>query len=319
MKFTPALLILASALPALSQTVPAKPAATTTAAKPGAAVAAKTAACAKLPDLSPRIPALPAGAPCAKHLYTITTIPTVKLENVSPFAGKGLAESLGIAPVSFSLDYIDTKVGTGPLPGTHKFYTINYTGYLPDGTKFDSSLDLDKDGKPKDPITIPYGEHAVIAGWDTGFGGMHLGGKRRLFIPYQLGYGTQAKGPIPPKSMLIFDVELLSVSDTPPPARPKPIPPSAPPTPPGGLPGLKPAPAGPGAPPAAGPGAPPAAAPATPPAAAPATPPAAAPAPTPPTTDPTKPTSEPPAGTPPPAATPRPPATTPKPSGPSLI
>ncbi len=104
----------------------------------------------------------------------------------------------------------------------HKFYTIHYTGYLTDGTKFDSSVDRGE------PLTIEYGEHQVIPGWDTGFDGMHIGGKRRLFIPYQLAYGASARGPIPARSELIFDVELLSQSDTDPRPKTPPAPPAKP-------------------------------------------------------------------------------------------
>src|SRR6185437_12837132 len=103
------------------------------------------------------------------------------------------------------------KAGDGPLAKPHQYYTIHYTGYLTDGTKFDSSIDRGT------PITIPYGERKVIPGWDTGFAGMRVGGKRRLFIPYELAYGANGSGPIPGKSELVFDVELVGVSDTPPP------------------------------------------------------------------------------------------------------
>jgi peptidylprolyl isomerase len=233
MKLISLLLVPALAMPALAQTQPAagthatKPA--TAAAKRPAATAtiAATPACAKLPDLSSKIPALPAGLPCARPLYTITTVPTVKLDYVSPLEDSGLRDSLGLEPSSFSLYYIDTKIGAGELATPHKWYTIHYTGYLLDGTKFDSSVDRN------DPIVIPYGQHKVIPGWDTGFDGMHVGGKRRLFIPYQLAYGTSANGPIPAKSELIFDVELIAMSDTQPPPKPsEPI--SAPPgVPPG--------------------------------------------------------------------------------------
>ncbi len=91
-----------------------------------------------------------------------------------------------------------------------KWLSIHYTGYLVDGTKFDSSVDRGE------PIDIAYGAHQVIMGWDTGFGGMRVGGKRRLFIPYQLAYGPNQHQTIPPKSMLIFDVEVMKVSDSPP-------------------------------------------------------------------------------------------------------
>jgi len=182
--------------------------------------AATTAAptCSKLPKLSPKIPALPAGAPCAKPLYTIVSEPAVKLQYVSPLEGPGLRETLGLEPTSFSLDYVDTKIGTGELAAPHKWYTIHYTGYLTDGTKFDSSVDRGE------PLSVAYGQHQVIPGWDTGFDGMRVGGKRRLFIPYQLAYGATARGPIPAKSELVFDVELISQSDE----KPQPKTPPAP-------------------------------------------------------------------------------------------
>ena len=111
-----------------------------------------------------------------KTLYTLTTVPNVHLEDVSPLEGKDLAEKLGIVSSTFSLLYVDTKIGEGPLALPHKWYTIHYTGYLLGRHKVDSSLDR------KEPISIPYGGHQVIPGWDTGFDGMHIGGKRRLYI-----------------------------------------------------------------------------------------------------------------------------------------
>lgn len=119
----------------------------------------------------------------------------------------------------YALRYIDTEVGTGPLAETRKFYTVHYTGWLTDGTKFDSS----HDHPGGEPIVFPYGGRRVIPGWDTGFEGMHIGGKRRLYIPYQLAYGESGRPPvIPAKADLIFDVELVAQSDTPP--EPKPAP-----------------------------------------------------------------------------------------------
>ena len=133
----------------------------------------------------------------------------------------------GIPKPLYSLRYIDTHVGTGPLAEPQKFYTVNYTGWLAkDGTKFDSSFDH----PGKEPITYPYGPHRVIPGWDTGFECLHVGGKRRLFIPWQLAYGETGHPPvIPAKSDLIFDIELVGFSDKPPapktpPAPPKPAP-----------------------------------------------------------------------------------------------
>jgi peptidylprolyl isomerase len=144
---------------------------------------------------------------------------------------------VGIPKTLYALRYIDIHIGTGPLAetsvlGTSKetskiiYYTVRYTGWLTDGTKFDSS----DDHPGAKPITFPAGAHQVIPGWDTGFRGMHVGGKRRLFIPYQLAYGEAGRPPhIPAKSDLIFDIELVSMSDTPPtpPAPRQPTPPPA--------------------------------------------------------------------------------------------
>lgn len=177
------------------------------------------ASCVKLPDISPKIPAVPAGTTCAKVLYTLRVEPPVRIAYVSPLEGTALQDTLGLGEESFSLTYLDTKVGTGAVAEPKKWYSIRYTGYLTDGTVFDSNVD-----RP-DLFSFPYGAHQVINGWDTGFAGMRVGGKRRLFIPYQLAYGANGRPPkIPPKSMLVFDVEFVAQSD----AEPKP---AEPPTP----------------------------------------------------------------------------------------
>jgi peptidylprolyl isomerase len=164
--------------------------------------------CVKVADYSPKIPALPSTAPCPKPLYTLTHIPDTHLDYVSPLVSPELRTELGGEKSTYSLIYVDTLVGTGPLAQPGKFYTVHYTGYLPDGTKFDSSVDRGE------PITFPYGKHRVIQGWDTAFEGMRIGGKRRLFIPYQLGYGEAGRPPvIPAKSELIFDVEFIAQGD----------------------------------------------------------------------------------------------------------
>jgi peptidylprolyl isomerase len=225
MKLSSALLIFSATLPLSAQT-----AATHPAAKPAAAKPAASTACAKLPEMSPKIPALPAGAPCAKHLYTIAVIPTVKLENVSPFEPATLPDELGIDN-KFSLDYVDTKVGTGELATAHTWDIVNYAGYLLDGTKFDGN----------DDFAFAPTQRQVIPGWFTGVAGMRVGGKRRLYIPFQLAYGANAHGAIPPRSALVFDIELVSTTENPPKPKAPPTPPpapakpaGAPPTPPAG-------------------------------------------------------------------------------------
>ena len=135
----------------------------------------------------------------------------------------GIPPATGKVESALALRYIDIKPGEGAEAQSGQFYTVHYTGWLAsDGTKFDSSLDRNE------PITFPQGGRHVIPGWDYGFAGMHVGGKRRLFIPYQLAYGERGRPPvIPAKSDLIFDIELISASDTPPPPPEPPAPPPA--------------------------------------------------------------------------------------------
>jgi len=167
--------------------------------------------CVTVPTLSPKIPALVASAPCAKALYTLTRTPDIKVNYVSPLLSPEVRDELGSGPTTFTLAYIDVTPGTGELVKPSKYVTVKYTGYLTDGTKFDSS----EDHPNKEPLTFQYGMHKVIQGWDTGFEGMHIGGKRRIFIPYQLAYGETGRPPvIPAKSELVFDVEVVSQSDT---------------------------------------------------------------------------------------------------------
>ena len=105
--------------------------------------------------------------------------------------------------------YVDFWPGTGAPAEPGQEYSVHYTGWLRDGTQFDSSVDR------KEPFKFVQGRRLVIAGWETGFEGLRVGGKRRLFVPYQMAYGEKGRGAIPPKAELIFDVELLAVRHVP--------------------------------------------------------------------------------------------------------
>jgi FKBP-type peptidyl-prolyl cis-trans isomerase FkpA len=103
------------------------------------------------------------------------------------------------------LKFEDTTVGGGAVASKGQTVSVHYTGWLENGTKFDSSKDRN------DPFEFKLGAGQVIRGWDEGVAGMKVGGVRRLTIPPQLGYGDRgAGGVIPPKATLIFEVELLA-------------------------------------------------------------------------------------------------------------
>ena len=108
------------------------------------------------------------------------------------------------------LGYEDTVTGNGSVAQSGKTVVVHYTGWLDEGgkkgQKFDSSLDRGR------PFDFPLGGGMVIKGWDEGVAGMKAGGKRTLYIPYELGYGKRGHPPvIPPSANLIFDVELIQV------------------------------------------------------------------------------------------------------------
>jgi FKBP-type peptidyl-prolyl cis-trans isomerase len=104
------------------------------------------------------------------------------------------------------LKYEDTKVGTGAEAKAGQNVAVHYTGWLTNGTKFDSSKDRGQ------PFTFRLGGGQVIKGWDEGVQGMKIGGVRKLTIPADLGYGARgAGGVIPPNATLVFEVELLDV------------------------------------------------------------------------------------------------------------
>lgn len=223
MKYTfLALLMTASAAAAIAQT-PTKPAA----ARPATIVATAPQAI----DYD-NVPAQLADIQCS-HNNTCEFVPP-----------PGIPAVKGTLKTAFTLRYQDIKIGTGALAEPRKEYIIHYTGWLAsDGRKFDSSYDhrgkiMDKYGKPiKDangkyklgdpqPLTFTQGTQGhdrILTGLDVAFEGMRVGGIRRIIIPYQLAYGDRDRPSpsadypvgIPPKSDLIFDVQLLAVNEPP--------------------------------------------------------------------------------------------------------
>jgi peptidylprolyl isomerase len=261
MKHSALILLLAAGTVAASAQAPATPA--NPATKPAVTTTKHTTTAAK--------PSAPAAKPA-----TNTAKPSAQATKPAATAAAKLPLGVpapGIPPVKtpkntlFSLRYQEIEVGKGTVAETNKMYKVLYTGWLAsDGYKFDSSDDhrpplkdkegkpvMGDDGKPKldaaQPMPFPQGMGRVIPGFDQGFEGMKIGGKRRIFIPWQLAYGAKGRpGPdaahpgIPEKADLIFDVELVDVTELP-------MPPNHPP-----MGGMRPMPGAPhpGAPPAQG-------------------------------------------------------------------
>jgi peptidylprolyl isomerase len=137
-----------------------------------------------------------------KYALALILLPSALLAQIPAVKGELVTQ--------YSMKYIEIAAGTGKPAEPGKVYVVQYTGWLTDGTKFDSSYDRGQ------PISFEQGKRKVIAGWDAGFEGMRVGGKRRFLIPYQLAYGEKGRGKIPPRAELIFDVELIDVQDAPP-------------------------------------------------------------------------------------------------------
>ena len=195
------------------------------AAKPATA-AATTPSAAKTTSTTAATPASAAATPAAA--------PWIKLP-----PGVPKVAHLPIKAIPYTLRYEDIKIGDGAVGETGKLWHLKYTGWrAADGVEFDSwdqhtqavvgkdgKPEMDADGKPKmtdpEPMSLQQGVGRVITGFDYGLEGMRVGGKRRIFIPWQLAYGMRSVADraghpgIPAKSDLIFDVELVSVTEVP--------------------------------------------------------------------------------------------------------
>jgi len=131
--------------------------------------------------------------------------PATQFEAARPAGNITYATSDTVTTES-GLKYVDVVVGPGLSPQKGQTCIMHYTGWLPDGTKFDSSRDREQ------PFEFSIGFGRVITGWEEGIASMKVGGRRMLIIPSKLGYGSQGSPPvIPPNATLVFDVALLGL------------------------------------------------------------------------------------------------------------
>lgn len=113
------------------------------------------------------------------------------------------------------LSVIDSREGTGTRATSHDCVYVHFVGVLADGRRFDTSRDTLPSGQPRDPIAFELGTKRVMPGWEQGIPGMRVGGVRRLWVPYRLAYGANGRPPsIPPRTDLVFDIELMAVAPT---------------------------------------------------------------------------------------------------------
>jgi peptidylprolyl isomerase len=148
-------------------------------------------------------------AAIAGSIAPTESIATVSLATSAPSKSIAMDNAEQQAPAvttASGLQYIEIAEGTGDLPVKGQTVSVHYTGTLESGKKFDSSRDRNQ------AFEFQIGEGQVIKGWDEGLSTMKVGGRRKLIIPADLGYGARgAGGVIPPNAVLVFDVELLKI------------------------------------------------------------------------------------------------------------
>jgi len=134
----------------------------------------------------------------------ILVIVLIGIYAITRFSKNDNPQAIQATPTDLVIE--DLTVGTGDAAQAGDTVSVNYTGWLTDGTQFDSSYDRGQ------PFNFQLGVGSVIPGWDQGVVGMKVGGKRRLTIPPDLAYGASGRGSIPPNATLIFEVELVEIT-----------------------------------------------------------------------------------------------------------
>jgi FKBP-type peptidyl-prolyl cis-trans isomerase FkpA len=145
--------------------------------------------------------ALPLAALLSCKSDSSPTAPAIESTTFAPSLGVDLSAS---TRTSTGLYYRDLITGTGATAASGHSLSVHYTGWLANGTQFDTNV------APATPYTLTLGIGQVIAGWDQGLVGMKVGGRRQLIIPPSLGYGSNPNGTIPANSILVFTVDLVS-------------------------------------------------------------------------------------------------------------
>ena len=139
-------------------------------------------------------------------VIAVIVLAVLSIAGFSLFSSRQKGATDNMTTTASGLKYEDLVVGTGNAVTAGNTVSVHYTGWLTDGTKFDSSVDRNM------PFEFTVGARMVIAGWDEGLVGMKVGGKRKLIIPPNLGYGEAgAGGVIPPNATLVFEIELLEI------------------------------------------------------------------------------------------------------------